>query len=331
MLKRPTAAVPDVDIYVCGFPCTPYSSLRGHATTLLKDPNAKPYFAMLRYLRAKLPALAILENVIGLNKVMNRVLRDFEQLGCYHIIRMPIDPMKLGEPVSRPRYYFVLLRHDACISTDTAAIADFCRRCLKATCRSPHEHIKSRMLPSSAPEVSRFLGLLAQRSSRPAREGTKWQAKHEDFSRRVLGFSRVPGSSANPALPPRQSEALDMLKQSAGTSDVIVDLSQSIERAHTRTNGVCPTITPRGMFFVGAVGRALVPSEKLLLHGFPLHRMQIPREVPDEALGKMGGNTMHLHAVGLALLMGIRLLRDPVPVVSPALFLGKTKPVLVSI
>ena len=62
MLKRDLRAIPDIDIYVCGFPCTPFSSLRGHATKLLKEPAAKPYFATLDMLRAKRPCLAILEN-----------------------------------------------------------------------------------------------------------------------------------------------------------------------------------------------------------------------------------------------------------------------------
>ena len=32
----------------------------------------------------------------------------------------------------------------------------------------------------------------------------------------------------------------------------------------------------------------------------------------------MGGNTMHLHSVGLALLMGISLLHDPLPKQGPS-------------
>jgi hypothetical protein len=57
----------------------------------------------------------------------------------------------------------------------------------------------------------------------------------------------------------------------------------------------------------------MIPIEKLALHGFPIHRMSISSSVSNEALGKMGGNTMHLHSVGLALLMGNSLLQDPLP------------------
>ena len=332
MLRRPTTKVPDVHVYVCGFPCTPYSSLRQHSTKLFKDPNARPYFAMLKVLRAKLPALGVLENVAGLKRVMNKVLRDLESLGHYHILWMSIDSQKLGEPVARPRFYFLLLRRDACISSDTQEMAAFCRACLKATHRNPQVHIKSRMLPASADEVSRFLDSSRRRPVLCSGVPRKWQAKHQEFCARVLGSSATPSAASQSlALPCRQRELLAMLEKATGTTDLIVDVSQNIERAHPHTDGVCPTITPRGIFYVGALGRTLVPCEKMLLQGFPLHRMRVPRKISDSALGKMGGNTMHLHAVGLALLMGIRLLRDPVPAVSPAVPLVKSKAVFVSI
>ena len=63
------------------------------------------------------------------------------------------------------------------------------------------------------------------------------------------------------------------------------------------------------MIFVGGRGvdRVVTPREKLALNLFPPHRMQIPRGFPEEALGKMGGNTMHLKSVGLALAIGMAL------------------------
>ena len=107
------------------------------------------------------------------------------------------------------------------------------------------------------------------------------------------------------------------LQTMARGKDIIVDVSQSIGRARARTSGVLPTLTPRGVCVVGVLDRPVLPCEKLLLHGFPLHRMQIPAGVSDADLASMGGNTMHLHSVGLALLMGISLLRDPLPTALP--------------
>ena len=110
----------------------------------------------------------------------------------------------------------------------------------------------------------------------------------------------------------RQRQAWDMLVKQHGR-DIIADVSQSIERCNVRKNGVCGTLTPKGVCCVGLVNRYVVPCEKLLLNGFPLHRMQAPATISDESLGSMGGNTMHLHSIGLALLMGINLLKSPLP------------------
>ena len=53
--------------------------------------------------------------------------------------------------------------------------------------------------------------------------------------------------------------------------------------------------------------RVLMPIEKLLLHGFPVHRMNIPTSTTNTDLASLGGNTMHVRCVGLALLIGVCL------------------------
>ena len=310
MMKRAIADLPDVDIYVCGFPCTPYSSLRSHDTKLFKDPNAKAYFELLRVLREKRPPLAILENVGGLIRVMGKVLRDLERLRWYHIVRMPIDSEHLGEPVSRPRFYFLLWRRDACIMADSGQIAKLCQQCFRAACAPVTDHVVDRMLPRNDPEVQKlFRNQVVQTETS---RGSKWQDKHAAYqlSGAVLGFR---GATPMPLSSARQREVWRLAQERQKSSNIIANVSQSIERVHPRTNGVCPTITPGGVLCVGAAGRPILPCEKLLLHGFPLHRMKIPNAISDASLGKMGGNTMHLHCIGLALLMGMSLLRDPVP------------------
>ena len=312
MLSRDLDTVPVVDVYVCGFPCTPYSSLRGHRTKLFKEVAAKPYFAVLKLLKHRRPPLAVLENVGGLRRVMAKVLRDLEKLKWYFVIWMMIDCEALGEPVSRPRCYFLLVRRDASISSDVNAMVEFCKRCLLET-RSPvHEHVRTRMFPNDSSEVQSWL---KKATSTPVREtqagGKKWLKKHEAFRREngVQGFRRCGLQAVRSA---RQREVFGMQTVARGR-DITLDVSQSIDRAHARTTGVMPTITPRGVCVVGVLDRPVLPCEKLLLHGFPLHRMRVPQGVSDADLGTMGGNTMHLHSVGLALLMGISLLRDPLP------------------
>ena len=53
MLTRKTDDIPDMDLYVCGFPCTPYSSLRRHKTRLLKEVAAKPFIELLKVLEER--------------------------------------------------------------------------------------------------------------------------------------------------------------------------------------------------------------------------------------------------------------------------------------
>ena len=243
------------------------------------------------------------------------MIKKSKGLRIYYVLWMKINSEDLGEPVSRPRYYFVLLRSDACIFKDMAAITSFCAKCLGAAASPVTEHIEKRMLPNDHPEVAAFWQAEAQK--RRGRLGSKWQERHQNFQQQVPGFRGAPQSSI-PLASVRQQELWRLLHQRAGSKDIIADVSQGIDRQHARIDGVCPTITPRGVICVGVRNRPLVAIEKLVLHGFPMHRVSIPSSVSNEALGKMGGNTMHVQCVGLALLMGISLLRDPLPAYRPA-------------
>ena len=88
---------------------------------------------------------------------------------------------------------------------------------------------------------------------------------------------------------------------------MVVDVSQSAARSHARFNGICPTLTPKSVMVVERANRIVMPIEKLLLHGFPINRMSIPRSTSSSVLASLGGNTMHVMSVGLAMLIGISL------------------------
>ena len=80
-----------------------------------------------------------------------------------------------------------------------------------------------------------------------------------------------------------------------------------------------PTITPHGDIVVSCLGRRLVPLEKLLVHGFPVHKMVFPDGITDAMMEELGGNTMHLMCVGAALLIATSI----VDWSHPAAALGK--------
>ena len=110
----------------------------------------------------------------------------------------------------------------------------------------------------------------------------------------------------------RQQSVWQSVQRSRGI-DVIADVSQAVGRCHPRADGICPTLRPTGICYVGLAQRPVLGCEKLLLHGFPLHRMQISASISQRSLGLLGGNTMHLHCIGIALLMGIALLKEKLP------------------
>ncbi len=110
----------------------------------------------------------------------------------------------------------------------------------------------------------------------------------------------------------RQREVWAMLSAKHRSNDLVADVSQSIRRAHPHFKHA-PTVTPRGRICVQKLGRLMTPLEKLLVHGFPLHKIKLPASLTDEAVNLLGGNTMHLKAIGLILLIGVSLLKSNVP------------------
>ena len=312
MLKRKCDDIPGIDVYVCGFPCTPFSALRAHSTRLLREEAAKPFFKVLEVLRSRQPKLAVLENVFGIRQVMKRILRCLRELRIYWVICLPIDPQDLGEPVSRPRFYFLLVRRDVGVLTATEDIRCFVGAMAHAAHEPVTSHVATRMIPKDTPYVQNYLKKLMQKGEgglgvgQPAAGTPKWPREHECF--RVARGLRPVGHVSVCLPTQRMRSAWHLLRQQAG-QDIIGDFSQSLNRVTVRTDGVCPTITPKGMIFVGGRGvdRVVTPREKLLLHLFPLHKMQIPSDFPEEELAKMGGNTMHLKSVGLALTIGLAL------------------------
>lgn len=71
---------PPHDVYICGFPCQPFSTLH-NKTKLLREPKAKPYRAMLKTIRASRPTLVVLENVPGIMRIFTSLQKRLRALG----------------------------------------------------------------------------------------------------------------------------------------------------------------------------------------------------------------------------------------------------------
>jgi len=104
--KRDHSKVPDVDLYVAGFPCTSWSTMgqrKGRG-----DPRGRLFDHVLAYLTAKRPPKFILENVAALVKrsFFPTILSSLRALG-YNVEHHVLNTRDFGLPQHRERVYIV--------------------------------------------------------------------------------------------------------------------------------------------------------------------------------------------------------------------------------
>jgi site-specific DNA-cytosine methylase len=299
MCRRKHGSLPSHNIYVCGFPCKPFSSLHANSQ-LFNEPAARPFFAMMRTLKENLPPLAVLENVIGLKSVLPLVVRRLRALRWYHLWIVEINPADMGEPVHRPRLYFVLVRHDVINNAGRRAGIDYdksdggVQTFLPVGIQQHRAPMASRLLPNSSSVVQEWLGRRRRPTAAMQGQGKKrrWHTDHAG-----LPHANVPPIAG---LTPRCQSVLCILlaqaKLNALPYDTSVDLSQSLGRTRL-VKGASPTITPNSQILIGGLGRLMTPVEKCLAHLVPLHSMKVPMILSDTDIADLAGNTMHMMAV----------------------------------
>ena len=128
MLNRDlsTLSGADLDLYVCGFPCTPFSARRTNTTRLFDEPAAKVFYATIQTLTQLKPRMFVLENVRGILRPacleeVNRNLNRIASLGYTITWVLPSDsaPSRFGGyPIRRPRVFIV-----GCLSDSEAGAA----------------------------------------------------------------------------------------------------------------------------------------------------------------------------------------------------------------
>ena len=101
-----------------------------------------------------------------------------------------------------------------------------------------------------------------------------------------------------------QTAVMEGKRRRIAPDRITAEVSQSLSRAPWRFDGVCPTITPRGCPFIGAVMRPLSPLEKLLLQGFPIQHLDLSN-LSGADISFLAGNSMHVACVGWALAVGM--------------------------
>jgi len=112
MTKRDQSTLPDIDLYVCGFPCQPFSQA-GHRKGF-KDNRGNVFFSCIDVIRTKQPKYFILENVKGLLhhdkgntwKVIWNEMEKLTELG-YVVQWKVLNTRDYGIPQNRERVYMV--------------------------------------------------------------------------------------------------------------------------------------------------------------------------------------------------------------------------------
>ena len=110
MTKRNIKDVPDIDLYVSGFPCQPFSRANKFKTDV--DPRLNLFNNCLDVIKNKTPKIFILENVktlVTLNngKYFQEILSILKNLDIYDVYWKVVNSKDYGIPHCRDRLYII--------------------------------------------------------------------------------------------------------------------------------------------------------------------------------------------------------------------------------
>lgn len=104
--------LPDIDLYVCGFPCQPFSAAGNQAG--FSDPRGTIFWSCMGVITVKQPRYFVLENVKGLVwhddgktwKIVTHELNKLKQFG-YNLYCKVLNTRDYGVPQNRERVFIV--------------------------------------------------------------------------------------------------------------------------------------------------------------------------------------------------------------------------------
>lgn len=108
--KRSISDLPDIDLYVAGFPCQPFSTAGKRKGFL--DNRGNVFFSCLEVIRVKKPTYFILENVRGLlhhnkGETWKVIWRELCKLTNYHVEWKVLNTKDYGIPQNRERVFII--------------------------------------------------------------------------------------------------------------------------------------------------------------------------------------------------------------------------------
>jgi DNA (cytosine-5)-methyltransferase 1 len=112
---RNHSELPDIDLYVCGFPCQAFST--SGRKLGMKDPRGNIMFECIKVIQEKNPKYFILENVrifktFDKGTPFNILINALDSIGVYHIYNDIYNTRDYGIPQNRQRLYILGIRKD---------------------------------------------------------------------------------------------------------------------------------------------------------------------------------------------------------------------------
>jgi site-specific DNA-cytosine methylase len=83
-------------------------------------------------IREQKPRMVVLENVIGLKRVIDDVMEELDSIPGYFTMHIDIDPYTLGCPTARPRIYILMISRASLIDGSDEALQVQAENVLKA-------------------------------------------------------------------------------------------------------------------------------------------------------------------------------------------------------
>ena len=133
MTTRKTKELPDIDLYICGFPCQSFSS--AGLRKGIKEKRGQIFWHCLDVIKTKKPSIFLLENVKGLlssesGKTFETIIESLESLKCYDISYQILDTKDFGIPQHRERLFILGIKKNSKYNYD--ALSDINSRKMKS-------------------------------------------------------------------------------------------------------------------------------------------------------------------------------------------------------
>ena len=184
----------DLDVYVTGFPCTPFSVRNNNRQGFHAD-AAATFWATAKTISSLRPRVVVLENVPGLSRDGNldKVLHALRVIKNYTVKPVLLNSKDFGVPQNRRRLYIMMLRHDAVRSGDVgAAFKKVIRAIVGAQCEPPQSFVgwfKELGMPLVPAKALEPLEPLESAIKCTCTSLVRGCALHRCFCRRCLGAS----------------------------------------------------------------------------------------------------------------------------------------------